>query len=88
MMGRIKKRATSPAEFVRLLDAVSKAALIDAMWNACQLGTDESEGQITAKACRETLLALKYRGDALPMPMRVAARTPIDSDVDGETYEA
>lgn len=72
------------ADFARLFDQISKAALIDALWCACQLGTDESREQITTKAAREVGLALKNRGDKIPSDIRYEAHKPIDSDADGD----
>ncbi len=78
--GVIKKRATAPAEFVRLLNVASKAALLDALWCSCQLGTDESAEQITTKAARELKIALDMRGDRVPSELAAAAERRIDSD--------
>ena len=67
-------------EFRMLFDQLSKAALIDALWCACQLGTDESAEQITTQAARNAQLALSARGDRkLPSVDEWATRR-IDSD--------
>lgn len=70
----------SSREFGALFAQVSKAALIDALWCACQLGTDDSDAQITAKAAREVLIALDSRGDRRPGGLVEAAAVWIDSD--------
>lgn len=70
-------------EFARMFDQISKAALIDALWCACQLGTDESADQITTKAAREAAIALVNRGDRVPRDIVTQTKHLIDSD-DGE----
>jgi hypothetical protein len=86
MAGLGKKPAVmASADFARLFDQVSKAALIDALWCACQLGTDESAEQITTKAAREVGLALKNRGDKIARDIKWHANKPIDSDAAGDS---
>lgn len=67
-------------EFARMCRMFSKAALVDALWCACQLGTDESPEQITIKAARELEAALGSRGDRVPSSLSTLAALPIDSD--------
>lgn len=77
----IKKPAVMCApEFRTLLNQLSKAALIDTLWCACQLGTDESTPQITAQAARNAVAALRVREDRIPKDLEVAADALIDSD--------
>ena len=59
-------------KFDELIGCYSKAALVDALWCACQLGTDESKEEITTKAAREMQAALNLRGDRV-RPALVAA---------------
>jgi len=81
MSGINKKPALmASAEFADMCDAVSKAALIDALWCACQLGTDESAEQITTQAARNIQIALTERGDRVAASIRDAAARCIDSD--------
>lgn len=61
-----------PPELARVFDGVSKAALVDALYCACVLGTDESLDQIAAKMARELSAALEYRGDRPASPYRKA----------------
>ena len=70
---------TSP-EFGRLFSKISKAALIDVLWCASQLGTDESPEQIAAQAARNAVIALEARGDRIPADLRTISEQPIDSD--------
>lgn len=79
--GIFKKPALlcSPA-FELMCESVSKKALVDALWCACQLGTDKSEEQIRAQAARNLRIALDGRGDALPKPISAASEVAIDSD--------
>jgi hypothetical protein len=82
--GKKRPPAMCAAEFAALFAQVSKAALIDALWCACQLGTDETREQITAKAAREVIIALDARGDRHPRGLDDWAKTRIDSDVDDD----
>jgi hypothetical protein len=68
-------------EFSALMSQASKMALIDALWCACQLGTDESREQITSQAARNLVYALRERGDRIPVDLQRAADMRIDSDV-------
>ena len=67
-------------EFDELIGCYSKAALVDALWCACQLGTDESREEITTKAAREMLIALNLRDDRVRPALVAAAVRRIDSD--------
>lgn len=73
-------------EFERMCREVSKAALIDALWCACQLGTTEEAHEITTQAARNLSIALEGRGDRVPISIKVHASQPIDSDA-GEVPE-
>src|SRR5262245_55024754 len=75
-----KQNRMASDRFTILLGECSKVALIDALWCACQLGTDESEQEITAPAARNVVIALELRGDRIPKGMREAASVHIDSD--------
>jgi len=80
-MGVTKKPVLVASErFSQVVGLASKAALVDALWCACQLGTDESEEQILAQAARNLRIALHLRGDRAPATVEAAADTPIDSD--------
>jgi hypothetical protein len=70
------------ASFV--FDGLSKAALIDALWCACQLGTDESEEQILSRMARESKLAIDARGDKPSSRTRAALDTLANLYVDGD----
>ena len=72
----------SSQPFAALFDQVSKAALIDALWCACQLGTDESEQQIATQAARNVVIALRQRGDRIPSTLQSQSENRIDSDPD------
>jgi hypothetical protein len=67
-------------EFDALIGVYSKSALVDALWCACQLGTDESKEEITTKAAREMQIALNLRGDRVRPALVAAAVRRIDSD--------
>jgi hypothetical protein len=83
MTGVGKKPALmASGEFRRALDRYSKMALLDALWCACQLGTDESSEEITTQAARNVLIALETRGDYIPNYLRKLAERHIDSDGD------
>lgn len=75
-----KPPALATFEFAVVFDGISKAALIDALWCACQLGTDESDEQIFAQAARNAQIALRDRGDRCPQAIAIAAAQRIDSD--------
>lgn len=70
----------APVEFSRLFNQCSKQSLIDSLWCACQLGTDESDSQITTQSARNAIIALQYRGDRVSREMRIVASKIIDSD--------
>jgi hypothetical protein len=72
--------AMASAEFARLFNEISKQALIDSLWCACQLGTDESDGEILAQAARNAKIALHARGDRIPGDIISASKRVIDSD--------
>lgn len=81
MTGLGKKPPLMASRSFRVLfDRVSKGALIDALWCACQLGTDESDEQIESQAARNVLAALEVRGDRILPAIREAAARVIDSD--------
>lgn len=82
--GRLAVRQVCAPEFAALIGKASKAALVDALWNACHLGTDESTEQITTKAARELRIALDARCDRVPVILRNRAAWPIDSDGPGD----
>jgi hypothetical protein len=69
-------------DFDAMIGCYSKAALIDALWCACALGTDESFEQITTKAAREMKIALNTRGDRVRPELVAASVRRIDSDPD------
>jgi hypothetical protein len=75
-----KRPALASPAFALLCGRVSKAALVDALWCACQLGTDESREQITAQAARNLEIALDARDDRVPRAITTAAQGRIDSD--------
>jgi hypothetical protein len=81
MPGCSKKPAVMASrDFARMFNQLSKAALIDALWCACQLGTDESPEQIASQAARNAQIALHHRGDRWPTEIITVARGRIDSD--------
>ena len=79
---RKKLPVLTPAAFTDMFDKISKAALIDALWCASQLGTDETHEQITSLAARNAQIALRERGDRCPPEITTAASVRIDSDPD------
>lgn len=75
-----------PREAARLLDKLSKAALMDIAWNLALLGTDETSGQVLAHVAREAALVTSGRGDVMPQELANAAIVRLDSDpIDGYT---
>jgi len=70
----------APASFDELLGCYSKAALVDALWCACQLGTNESTEEITIRAAREMQIALRTRGDRVRPALVATAALPLDGD--------
>jgi hypothetical protein len=72
------------AAFAELFAPVSKAALVDALWCACQLGTDDSPEQYLTNAARNVVIALRERGDRVPPSIQRAADLTIESDVPDE----
>lgn len=80
MRGVKKPAAMASRDFALLFGKCSKQALIDALWCACQLGTDESDAGITTQAARNMIIALRERGDVIPTGMEAIAEQPIDSD--------
>ena len=81
MRGAAKKgTAFAGLPFDQLFSQISKAALIDVLYCACQLGTDETPEQIASQAARNALIALEGRCDRVPHDLRRAAEVPIDSD--------
>lgn len=71
-------------EFARVFGSLSKQALIDTLWCACQLGTDESAEQITTQAARNAGIALERRGDRVPKEIVDAGADMLDSDPEGD----
>jgi hypothetical protein len=69
-------------EFVAVIGALSKAALIDALWCACQLGTNETAEEILTQAARNALAACTARHDRVFPALRELADKTIDSDGD------
>ena len=67
-------------EFARLFSQLSKAALIDALWCACQLGTNESADEIATQAARNVVPAMAHRGDRVPKDIVNIVGRPIYSD--------
>ncbi len=84
-MGITKKPAAMASpEFAALMAHASKAALIDALWCACQLGTDDSPDQILIQACRNLDAALQARGDRLPAKVAKAITGIADLKIDAD----
>lgn len=67
-------------EFDAMIGCYSKAALVDALWCACQLGTNESSEEITIRAAREMEIALNTRGDRVRPALVAAAGRRIEGD--------
>lgn len=81
MSGIGKKPALVASDaFTKLLDQLSKAALIDALWCACQLGTNDSEEEITIQAARNAVAALRMRSDRIPKDIAACAEDLLESD--------
>lgn len=82
MPARLGKKPAVMASraFAALFDQVSKAALIDSLWCACQSGTDESEPQIATQAARNVVIALEHRRDRVPHEIKSQGENVIDSD--------
>lgn len=68
-------------EFRRLVSPVSKAALVDALWYACQLGTNDTDAEYTIRAAREIVHALRDRGDRVPADLQRVSVRPLTDDV-------
>jgi hypothetical protein len=77
-----RKKGTfcAPNSFDALISCYSKAALIDALWCACQLGTDGSYEEITTLAARELRIALQTRRDRVYQELVTVADRRIDND--------
>lgn len=69
--------------FRRLFQPLSKASLIDALWCACQLGTNESAEEIATQAARNAVIAMELREDRIPPALVEQSKRRIDSDGDG-----
>jgi hypothetical protein len=81
MIGITKKPAVMASpEFAAMFNQLSKQALIDSLWCACQLGTDETNQQITTQAARNAKYALHARGDRMPADIVAQAERAIESD--------
>lgn len=77
----MKKPPMMAAEsFVEMFAGVSRAALVDALWCACQLGTDETTEEITTQAARNVQIALRHRDDVIRAAISRAAAGRLDSD--------
>jgi len=80
-MGKLKKPALMASEdFTREFSHVSKQALIDILWCACQLGTNETPREIEAQAARSACIVLQERGDRILPALKEWAERNIDSD--------
>lgn len=80
-MTRLKKPAAmASAPFARLFGKLSKQALIDALYCASQLGTNDSEPQIATQAARNAVIALIHRRDRVPGELLSQSKNRIDSD--------
>jgi|TARA_R110000824_G_scaffold41944_1_gene124183 hypothetical protein len=66
-------------EFDALIGSYSKAALVDALWCACQLGADTHE-EITTRGAREMRIALRMRGDRVRPELVAIAERHRDGD--------
>jgi hypothetical protein len=66
--------------FESAFSCMSKAALIDALWCASQLGTNETAEEIEAQAARNACAALRERGDRVPPILAEMEKRRIDSD--------
>lgn len=66
--------------FRQMFDKMSKAALIDTLYCACQLGTNETGPEIATQAARNAVIALKNRGDRVPPEIISQSENSIDSD--------
>lgn len=75
-----KPTAMCSAEFRVAFNKLSKAALIDTLWCAAQLGTNDQPDQIAAQAARNAEIALTTRGDRIPAAIAMTAQRRIDSD--------
>lgn len=71
-----------PASAARLLDTLSKAALMDVAWNLGLLGTDESTEQVLANVAREACLVAEARKDRVSRVIFEAAKRRLDKDGD------
>lgn len=75
-----KPALMASGEFDAMAGSISKAALVDALWCACQLGTDESADEIATQAARNIEIALRERGDKIPRDVAGFAAKPLSSD--------
>jgi len=69
-----------PRESAKLLDQLSKAALMDIAWNLALLGTDETQEEVLTRVAREAVIVAEGRGDRLPKEFASLAERRIDSD--------
>lgn len=81
MAKRIGKKPAAMAshEFARMFSQVSKQALIDALWCASQLGTNDTIEEYIANAAKNVEIALRERGDRIPPDIAAAATMSIDA---------
>lgn len=69
---------------VGLFGRFTKAQLLDAIYTACHLGTDESDEQIGVQMARNIQAALYDRGEHIPKWLATEAEKRIDSDPGGD----
>ena len=80
-LGQAKKPPLMASDaFTALFAQMSKAALIDTLWCACQLGTNEESAEISTQAARNAVIALEARHDRVPTNIKAQAALSIDSD--------
>ncbi|OFW37676.1 MAG: hypothetical protein A3J29_06285 [Acidobacteria bacterium RIFCSPLOWO2_12_FULL_67_14b] len=66
--------------FAAMFSQLSKGALIDTLWCASQLGTNETAAEIASQAARNAAIALGLRGDGVPADVQAQSEQRIDSD--------
>lgn len=67
-------------DFDRMFSQISKSALIDALWCACQLGTNDTYEEITIQAARNVEAALRARHDRIPTDITEAAGRVLEGE--------
>lgn len=83
---RRKGQTFASREFTRIASSLSKEALIDIAHGLCLLGTNETEGEIITKFCREVEIVGRDRGDRVTKEVKERAKLHIDSD--GDDYRS